>query len=88
MLAMVPAKDNPGEMKFIKWRTLMNVHEHPPMVQWFITCSSKTVYDDKSWILINTWWTHIVHDLGNEVHIESLMNSDAFLWTSQDQFSS
>ena len=36
---------------------------------------------DKSWILINTWWTNVVHELAHEAHIESFMNSHEFLWT-------
>ena len=76
----------PGEIKFINWWTLMNVHEH----SWtFINGSSsqfmncvhelfiKTVHD-KSWILMNTWWTNIVHESVHEVHMESFMNSHEF----------
>ena len=47
----------------------MNIQEHSSMVyqasSWtvFMNCSSITVHD-KSWILMNTWWTNIVHDFG------------------------
>ena len=68
-----PIRPFPGDMKFIKWWTLM-IHEHSSMVHqassWtvFMNCSSKTVYD-KSWILMNTWWTNVAQDLVHEVHM-------------------
>ena len=96
MLVLLVDPAHPGEMKFTKWWTLINVHEH----SWtFINGSSsqfmncvhelfiKTVHD-KSWILMNTWWTNVVHELVHEAHMESFMNSHEFLWTWKDQFSS
>ena len=68
------------------WWTFMNIHEQLSIVHqassWteFMNCSSNTVHD-KSWILMNIWWTNVVHDLVHEVHMERFMNSHECLWT-------